>query len=315
VFDSVSVYQPVTGVFIARMAALGKTARQYDVTLLQTNLLHGYRVTFAIESPQAEYVYKREAMQRRKQSGFGELSVRSKGRITSWNDDKGYGFISPLAGGKRIFIHVSALGSRTRRPEVNDVVTYAVSRDAQGRPCAANATLAGDKPTKKASNKRSKTAILFAVVFLAAIGVSAVTGKLSRILLMGYVALSLVTFVAYAIDKSAAKRGAWRTGEGTLLFLGLAGGWPGALIAQQLLRHKSRKTSFRTVFWITVLMNCAALAWLHTDGGRAAVQGLFPSVLGNQLAGRSLPEQHHRTERRIAGTGEFHAHCLSPIRL
>jgi len=201
--------------------------------------------------------------------------VRSKGKIASWNDDKGYGFITPLAGGKQIFIHVSALSNRNRRPEVNEVVSYSVSKDKQGRPCAANATLAGDKPIKKAPKKSSKTAMLIPVVFLAAIGVSTATGNLSKILLIGYVVLSLVTFVAYAIDKSAAQRGAWRTSEGTLLFLGLAGGWPGALMAQEVLRHKSKKQSFRATFWITVLMNGAALAWLHTDSGRAALTGLL----------------------------------------
>ena len=203
------------------------------------------------------------------------MPVRVKGKITSWNDDKGYGFITPLAGGKQIFFHISALGNRNRRPELNEVVTYSVSADKQGRPCAVNATLAGDKLIKEAPKKSSKTAILFAVLFLAAIGVLTVTGHLSNILLIGYTALSLVTFSAYAIDKSAARRGVWRTSEGTLLFLGLAGGWPGALIAQQMLRHKSKKTSFRTVFWITVLVNCLALAWLHTDGAKATVQSLL----------------------------------------
>lgn len=108
--------------------------------------------------------------------------------------------------------------------------------------------------------------------------------NLFGILVIGYSALSLIAFAAYAIDKSAAKRGAWRISEGTLLFLGLAGGWPGALIAQETLRHKSRKTSFRAVFWITVLMNCAALAWLHTDSGKIVVQKLE----GNQFVGNKL---------------------------
>ena len=201
--------------------------------------------------------------------------MRSKGKITSWNDDKGYGFITPLAGGKQIFVHVSALSNRSRRPEVNEVVTYSVSKDKQGRPCAANATLVGDKPVKKPSKKRGKTAILFALLFLSMIGVSVVTGDLSELLLIAYVSLSLVTFVAYAIDKSAAQRGAWRTSEGTLLILGLAGGWPGALMAQQMLRHKSKKQSFRATFWVSVLMNCAALAWLYTDDGKAALAGLL----------------------------------------
>jgi uncharacterized membrane protein YsdA (DUF1294 family) len=114
-----------------------------------------------------------------------------------------------------------------------------------------------------------------AVLFLAAVGLSALSGNTAWALAIGYAALSLVTFFAYAFDKSAAQRGAWRTSEGTLLFLGLAGGWPGALIAQQTLRHKSKKTSFRAVFWITVVFNCVALAWLHTESGRETLRSLF----------------------------------------
>ncbi len=59
-----------------------------------------------------------------------------------------------------------------------------------------------------------------------------------------YFAASLAAFLAYAFDKSAAKGGRWRTSEGTLHLLALAGGWPGALLAQQFLRHKSAKASF-----------------------------------------------------------------------
>ena len=88
--------------------------------------------------------------------------------------------------------------------------------------------MAGDRLTKKEAKKSNTAAILFAVLFLVAVAVSALTGNLSNYLLVGYAALSLVTFFAYAFDKSAAQRGAWRTSEGTLLFLDLADGWPGA---------------------------------------------------------------------------------------
>jgi len=203
------------------------------------------------------------------------MSVRMKGKITSWNDEKGFGFITPLSGGKPIFIHVSALSNRSRRPELNEVITYSISSDKQGRQCAANGTLAGDKLMKKEAKKGNTAVMLFAVLFLVAVAVSVLTGNLSNYLLAGYVALSLVTFFAYGLDKSAAQRGAWRTSEGTLLFLGLAGGWPGALIAQETLRHKSKKASFRTVFWVTVILNCIALAWLHTESGKAVLRGFL----------------------------------------
>lgn len=70
-----------------------------------------------------------------------------------------------------------------------------------------------------------------------------------------YVGLSAATFLVCAIDKAAAGRGAWRTPESNLHVLALAGGWPGALVAQQVLRHKSSKREFRQAFWGTVVLN------------------------------------------------------------
>jgi uncharacterized membrane protein YsdA (DUF1294 family) len=82
----------------------------------------------------------------------------------------------------------------------------------------------------------------------------------------------------YAVDKSAAKRGDWRTQESTLHFLSIAGGWPGAIVAQQKLRHKSKKQSFRVVFWVTVLLNCGAFVWLFTPTGAATLRSLIDSL-------------------------------------
>jgi uncharacterized membrane protein YsdA (DUF1294 family) len=81
-------------------------------------------------------------------------------------------------------------------------------------------------------------------------------------------AASLLAFLAYALDKSAARRGAWRTSEGTLHMLAVVGGWPGALLAQQLLRHKSTKAEFRAVFWFTVVLNVTGFVVLCSPIGR-----------------------------------------------
>lgn len=75
---------------------------------------------------------------------------------------------------------------------------------------------------------------------------------------------SVVCFMFYAADKAAARAGRWRIPERTLLMLGLCCGWPGAILAQQWLRHKSSKASFQLLFWSTVLANAAGLIALAT---------------------------------------------------
>lgn len=201
-----------------------------------------------------------------------------KGKITAWNDNKGYGFIAPTDGGARIFIHISAFGNRNDRPEINDVVTYSVTQDDDGRTRATSATRSGEKRIVRSGKRPSSSAILLAVVFLAIVGVSAFTNQLPLFVPTVYLILSATAYFAYAWDKAAAKAGRWRTSEGTLHLLALAGGWPGALVAQQTLRHKSRKASFRAVFWVTVLLNCTALVWLHTLEGRSYLRQLMDAV-------------------------------------
>lgn len=80
------------------------------------------------------------------------------------------------------------------------------------------------------------------------------------VMVSAYLLMSAVTFLVYALDKRAARRGAWRVRESTLHSLALLGGWPGAIAAQQLLRHKTRARPFRRLFWATVVLNCAAAA-------------------------------------------------------
>ena len=201
--------------------------------------------------------------------------MRSKGKIATWKDDKGFGFIASNDGGPQVFIHIKAFSNRNRRPEIGEVVTYAVTKDEQGRTRAANATYAGEKLATRKKRKSGAAGVAFAWAFLATVGISVAMTSIPLLILIAYLVASVITYVAYAIDKSAAQEGRWRTGEGTLHLFALVGGWPGALIAQQTLRHKSRKTSFRFVFRVTVLLNCAALIWLHTADGRTLLKQLL----------------------------------------
>lgn len=85
--------------------------------------------------------------------------------------------------------------------------------------------------------------------------------KLAPAVLALYGTCSLAAYLVYAYDKSAAEEKRRRIPERTLHLLALAGGWPGALFAQQNLRHKSRKLEFLAVFWGTVMLNCGLLWW------------------------------------------------------
>jgi uncharacterized membrane protein YsdA (DUF1294 family) len=73
-------------------------------------------------------------------------------------------------------------------------------------------------------------------------------------------AINAATFAAFAWDKRAAERRAWRIPERRLLTLAAFGGSPGALAAQQLLRHKTRKEPFRTALRAVAAVHMALLA-------------------------------------------------------
>ncbi len=199
--------------------------------------------------------------------------MRSRGRIVSWNDDKGYGFVSPRNDGRRLCVHINSFSGRNRRPSVGDTVSYEVSVDAQGRPCAAGVRFTGTGRVRRSSSNAGVNRRLYPVlagVFLLLLAGAVILAAVPAAILTLYLVLSVFTFAIYALDKAAARQGGRRTPERTLHLLSLAGGWPGALVAQHRLRHKSKKRPFRAVFVATVVLNCAGLAWLFTPGGAAA---------------------------------------------
>ncbi|HEF4759950.1 TPA: DUF1294 domain-containing protein [Pseudomonas putida] len=77
----------------------------------------------------------------------------------------------------------------------------------------------------------------------------------SLIPLAAYGIVSVLAFLLYWSDKRKARADHWRTPENVLHALEFAGGWPGALLAQQVFRHKTRKVSFQLVFWLIVLLH------------------------------------------------------------
>lgn len=144
-------------------------------------------------------------------------------------------------------------------------VSFLPGRDDRQRLRATNVQFVGSVQRRGRSVGRGVPAATAAsLIFLAVLGVLAVVQLLSVFVVVASVLLSLIAFAMYRADKSAAIEGARRTPESALHVVSLLGGWPGALIAQRVYRHKTRKQPFQTIFRITVLTNCAALIWLAT---------------------------------------------------
>lgn len=198
-----------------------------------------------------------------------EIVMAEQGRLTDWNDERGFGYITPLEGGRTVFAHVSEFPRSQRRPYVTDLVTFETAVDDRGRSRAvkihflSSARSRGQAPSAVMGSTESSGALaVVGVVFVLVLTLFAAFGGTTWIVPGAYVLASSITFLAYGLDKHAAEQGQWRTSEVTLLGMGLICGWPGGLIAQEVFRHKTKKQPFRALFWITVVLNVGTVVAL-----------------------------------------------------
>ena len=190
------------------------------------------------------------------------MTTRYQGIVTTWKDEQGFGFITPNNGMEKVFLHISAF-KNSCRPTEGDPITYELEIDKQRRFRANNVKLINEKIKSVTNSGRNETfSTVFALLFCIFLMFIVFTKYLPFWVLFFYAAASFITFVAYAIDKSAAQKNRWRTKESTLHLFSLIGGWIGALFAQKVLRHKSKKQEFKMVFWITVILNCGMFGWV-----------------------------------------------------
>ena len=211
--------------------------------------------------------------------------MEQHGVLRSWNGNKGFGFIR--ADNSDYFVHISSVHSE-HRPQQGETVYFVAGKDKKGRlqaqqmrsaergidrpatrrkPSAAADTHKSTYPQARHSSANLKKALSLLIIVCAIPAMGAWQAFAHNAVLwplLLYPCISLFSALQYWCDKHNAQNGQWRIPEKQLHAVDLLGGWPGALLAQQLLRHKTQKTSYQAVFWLIVVVH--QIYWLDQLG-------------------------------------------------
>ena len=196
--------------------------------------------------------------------------AQQQGRVVRWEAERGFGFILSASTQEKVFFHIRDFRGAPE-PLLHMQVAYEeIHVGGKGRRAVAVRPLASlgssvavpsasahpqrkenqarsERPARKSARSRAPAALigLLTLCWLIVIGWAL---WIERLPLWG---------------AGAARAGAWRVSENQLHLLALLGGWPAAWWAQQSLRHKTSKVSFRAAYWLSVVLHCAALiGWL-----------------------------------------------------
>ena len=142
--------------------------------------------------------------------------MRETGRVSAWQDERGFGFVAPHAGGPRSFLHYKAFARGSRRPVDGDLISYRTATDERGRSRAVDARFAGERRSPRTTRRRTLPRSGMASGFLLLVVAAAVLGLLPQVVAAAYVLGSVVSYLLYASDKSAAGTRRQRTPENTL---------------------------------------------------------------------------------------------------
>lgn len=158
-------------------------------------------------------------------------------------------------------MHVKDFDRGQRRPGLGDEVYFVPGLDPKGRACARRVIFV--KPDKARSGVGAW--ILLCLLLWLPLTALAWLPLPWWMGAGGMLVVSLITFGMYANDKQRAVSNGWRVPESQLHLAELLGGWPGAFLAQRILRHKCSKPGYQVVYWTIVLLYQFAAADVMLD--------------------------------------------------
>lgn len=197
--------------------------------------------------------------------------MRAEGKIVFWDTASGKGYALAKAGGCKIYIEEKDFTDSTYIPTVGQAIKLTIKEPQRGKPVGESITLLGNKVRRKKLPTRSFTWAMIALTALLAAWLVSYQIVASSVLIY-YGVLSLVSLSCYLLDKRAARKDLWRFKERNLQLVALLGGWPGALLGQGLLRHKTSKLYFLSTFYCIVLLHLALLFWYLTEQGNLMIR-------------------------------------------
>ncbi len=223
---------------------------------------------------------------------FVHISALPAGRLPEMGTALVFSAVDdPRGRGQRVLKAVAADGSQpatSLRPRDALTAEYPSRRADQSRPRAHPSETVDDHDRGRATPRRRDQTLrplplnaqgaLVGLLALFCLAGAVTMIPTTPIPLIAYPAMSLGAFLAYARDKLSAIRGTWRIPEDSLHLLEALGGWPGAYIAQQTMRHKTVKTSYQVSYWAIVCLHVAFWGiWIVSP---ETLVYLFQSVAG-----------------------------------